>query len=63
MLFCLPLTKLTFFKKIFQEYLPLDPDQDLHFVRLGLGPNCSQRLSADNASGLRVEFIHDFNRG
>ena len=26
----------------------LDPDQARHFVRPDLGPNCLQRLSADN---------------
>ena len=28
----------------------LDPDQARHFVRPDLGPNCLQRLSADNKS-------------
>ena len=28
----------------------LDPDQDQHFVGPDLGPNCLQRLSADNTS-------------
>ena len=28
----------------------LDPDQDLHFVGPDLGPNCLQRLSADDKS-------------
>ena len=26
----------------------MDPDQDRHFVGLDLGPNCLQRLSADD---------------
>ena len=26
----------------------LDPDQDRHFVRSDLGPNCLQRLSAED---------------
>ena len=26
----------------------LDPDQDWHFVRPGLGPNCLFKLPADN---------------
>ena len=29
----------------------LDPDQARHFVGPDLGPNCLQRLSADNKSG------------
>ena len=29
----------------------LDPDQARHFVVPDLGPNCLQRLSADNKSG------------
>ena len=28
----------------------LDPDQDRHSVSLDLGPNCLQRLSADDKS-------------
>ena len=28
----------------------LDPDQALHYVQPDLGPNCLQRLSADNTS-------------
>ena len=28
----------------------LDPDQERHFVGPDLGPNCLQRLSADNKS-------------
>ena len=28
----------------------LDPDQTRHFIRPDLGPNCLQRLSADNKS-------------
>ena len=33
----------------------LDLDQGRHFVRPGLGPNCLQRLSADNTSKQRVK--------
>ena len=33
----------------------IDPDQDLHFVGSDLGPNCLQRLSADNTSMQRVK--------
>ena len=31
-----------------------DPDQARHFVKSDLGPNCLQRLSADNTSWQRV---------
>ena len=42
-------------KKIISGTLPdvsncLDPDQDQHFVGRDLGPNCLQRLSADDKS-------------
>ena len=52
-----PLTfsKLTFFKKLFQKPFKsksLDPDKDQRSVGPGLGPNCLQRLSADNKSPL-----------
>ena len=30
----------------------LDPDQDRHFVSPDLGPNCLQKLSADDKSPL-----------
>ena len=33
----------------------LDPDQARHFVGPGLGPNCLQRLSADDNSRQRVK--------
>ena len=33
----------------------LDPDQDRHFVGPDLGPNCLQRLSADDPSKQRVK--------
>ena len=32
----------------------LDPDQARHFVEPGLGPNCLQRLSADDTRRQRV---------
>ena len=35
----------------------LNPDQDRHFVGLDLGPNCLQRLSADDK---RKELIIKF---
>ena len=46
--------KINFFEKLLQEYHQclniLDPDQDQHFVEPDLGPNCLQRLSADDTS-------------
>ena len=39
--------KIIVFKKFFQK---LDPDVVRHFVGPDLGPNCLQRLSADNTS-------------
>ena len=48
--------KINSFKKLFQEYdqsqchTVLDPDQARHNVRPDLGPNCLQRLSADDTS-------------
>ena len=48
--------KLTFSKKSFRNTIKvsnsLDPDQAQHFVGPDLGPNCSQRLSADDKSPL-----------
>ena len=35
------------FQKFFQEY-DLGPDQPQHSVRPDLGPDCLQKLSADN---------------
>ena len=46
------------FKKLFQEYHQsnsLDPDQARLFVTSDAGPNCSQRLSADDTSRQRVK--------
>ena len=44
--------KINFYKKIFQEYHRvsnnLDLDQAGHFVGPDLGPNCLQKLSADD---------------
>ena len=42
------------FRKILSVSNSLDPDQAQHNVGPGLGPNCLQRLSADDKSGLRV---------
>ena len=36
----------------------LDPDQARHFVWSDLGPNCVQRLLADNTSRQRVNYIY-----
>ena len=50
--------RINFFEKFFQEYHQsvnsLDPDQVLHFFRPDLGPNCLQKLSADDTSWQRV---------
>ena len=35
----------------------LDPDQARHFVGPDLGPNYSQRLSADDTCGQRVLMV------
>ena len=52
-----------FLKKYFRNSISLsnilDPDQARHFVRPDLGPNCLQRLSADNASRQRVEGVRN----
>ena len=37
----------------------LDPDQARQNVRPDLGPNCLQRLSADDTSRLRVKIINE----
>ena len=46
------LSKINFSKKSSRNTIrvsnSLDPDQARHFVRPDLGPNCLQRLSADN---------------
>ena len=39
----------------------LDPDQARRFVGPDLGPNCLQRLSADNTSRQRVNTISQNN--
>ena len=41
-------------KKTFRNSNRVDPDQTQHFVRPDLGPNCLQRLSADDTSRQRV---------
>ena len=54
MLFCGPLvfSKSVFFKNSVRNNLlvsnRLDPDQARHFVGPDLGPNCLQKLSADD---------------
>ena len=51
-------SKSTFSKKSFRNTIKvsnsLDPDQARSFVRLDLGRNCLQRLSADDASKQRL---------
>ena len=39
-----------FLKNFFQCQTVVDPDQDRSFVGPDLGPNCLQRLSADDKS-------------
>ena len=41
----------------------LDPDQTRPFVRPDLGPNCLQRLSADDISRQRVKVVNSNNKG
>ena len=47
-------SKLTFLKNSFKNTIrmsnSLDPDQAQHFVGPDLGPNCLQKLSADDSS-------------
>ena len=38
----------------------LDPDKARHFVGPDLGPNCLQRLSADDTSRQKVKRIKRF---
>ena len=57
--YCRLYSKLAFFQKFFQEYHPLESDQDRHFVRLGLGPKCSQRLSAGKELNLFMILTED----
>ena len=57
-------SKLTFSKTVFRKTVSvsngLDLDQDRHFVSPDLGPNCLQRLSADNKSrSLNKESVKD----
>ena len=39
----------------------LDPDQDQHSVGPDLGPNCLQRLSADDTSRQKVDRVFRVN--
>ena len=60
--YCLQLfSRLTFCKKAFRNTIrvsnSLDPDQVQHFVGPDLGPNCLQRLSAEDTSGQRVKAL------
>ena len=36
----------------------LDPDQALHYVRPDLGPNCLQRLSADDTGNKDLLYLN-----
>ena len=53
-------SKLTSSKNCFRNIIgvsnSLDPDQAQHFVGPDLGPNCLQKLSADDTSKLRVNL-------
>ena len=63
---CWYFSKLTFSKSCFRNTIrvsnSLDPDQAWHYVRPDMGPNCLQKLSADNTSRQRVkcysEILH-----
>ena len=52
-------TKSTFLKNYFRNTIrvanSLDPDQAQHFVEPDLGPNCLQKLSADDTRRYRVK--------
>ena len=52
-------SKSSFSKNYFRNTIrvsnSLDPDQARHFVGPDLGPNCLQRLSADNTSKRRAK--------
>ena len=60
MLFChlLIFFKINFFKKSFRNTIrvsnSLDPDHARRFVGPDLGPNCFQKLSADDTRRLRL---------
>ena len=45
------------FRNIIRVSNSLDPDQARQFVGPDLGPNCFQRLSADDTSTQRVKFL------
>ena len=53
------ISKINFLEKIIRNTIRisigLDPDQTQCFVRLDLGPNCLQRLSADGGSRERAK--------
>ena len=40
----------SYFRNTIRVLNDSDPDQDRHYVSPDLGPNCLQRLSADNKS-------------
>ena len=54
-------SKLTFSKNYFRITIrvsnSLDPDQAQHVVGPDLGPNCLQKLSADDTSRQRVKIV------
>ena len=59
---CRIFSKSTFSKNYFRNTIwvsnRLDPDHDLHFVGPDLGPNCLQKLSADDTSRQKIIITH-----
>ena len=59
---CCFFSKSTFSKNSFRNTITvsksLDPDQARHFVGPDLGPNCLQRISADDTCKQRVKSGH-----
>ena len=70
MLFCFLhpdfFSKSTFSKKSCRDTIrlsnSLDPDQAQHYVGPDLAPNYLQRLSADDTSRRRVEFVKGYSK-
>ena len=50
------------FRNTFKVSNSLDPDQAQHFVGPDLGPNCLQRLSADNTTIIGKKFTGSQNK-
>ena len=62
--FCWLFSKLSFSKNSFRDTINVSngfyPDQDWHSVRPDQGPNCLQRLSADDKSQLVSKELNNF---